>query len=90
MLTHHRCWQTLAIILEGPVQVACAATQQLVLKDFANERDPQKLQRAGRLAAQALAGGVVLAGQKDTLRAHFVGKLRSSLSMSGEFQDVRR
>eukprot|EP00756_Hemistasia_phaeocysticola_P010005 Hpha_TRINITY_DN14979_c0_g1::TRINITY_DN14979_c0_g1_i1::g.144134::m.144134/K12604/CNOT1, NOT1; CCR4-NOT transcription complex subunit 1 len=68
-------------VVERSAMIACTATRELVVKDFANEADDQKLRRAANLMVRSLASQLAMVTCKDvlrmTLKNHFKNAFQS-------------
>ena len=74
-------------IVQRNVNIALITTKELVLKDFALEKDPRKLQEASHWVVQSLAGSLARVTSREPFRVHLVNSLNEvfkSKNMSPE------
>lgn len=62
-------------IVQRNVNIALITTKELVLKDFALEKDPKKLQDASHWVVQSLAGSLARVTSREPFRVHLVNSL---------------
>lgn len=67
-------------VVERSCAIATITTKELAMKDFANEMDPMKIQRAAKQMVQQLAGSLALVTCKEPLRVSMGNQLRPALS----------
>ena len=90
-LSLYRCLlghQIIAPVVERSVTIACIASRELVLKDFAMEPDEQKMRSAGHQIVMTLAGSLALVTCKEPLRVSIAHHLRTLLQP--HVNEVRR
>jgi len=80
--------QIIAPVVERSVTIACIASRELVLKDFAMEPDEQKMRSAGHQIVMTLAGSLALVTCKEPLRVSIAHHLRTLLQP--HVNEVRR
>lgn len=67
-------------VVERSCAIATITTKELAMKDFANEMDPMKIQKAAKQMVQQLAGSLALVTCKEPLRVSMGNQLRPALS----------
>lgn len=75
-------------IVQRNVNIALITTKELVLKDFALEKDPQKLQEASHWVVQSLAGSLARVTSREPFRVHLVNSLNEVFKNKGLSPEV--
>jgi len=74
-----RAIQDIIPVVERSVQIACVTTRQLIMKDFASERDVNVIRRAAHKMVKKLTSSLALVTCKDPLRVSITNNLASRL-----------
>lgn len=70
-------------VVERAVNISQVTTRELVLKDFACERDDAKFKNAANLCIKALAGSLAMVTCKEPLRIGYNNQLKEFLTKKG-------
>eukprot|EP01065_Artemidia_motanka_P045956 TRINITY_DN684_c5_g1_i1.p1 TRINITY_DN684_c5_g1~~TRINITY_DN684_c5_g1_i1.p1 ORF type:complete len:2450 (+),score=1075.99 TRINITY_DN684_c5_g1_i1:212-7561(+) len=70
-------------VVDRSAMIACTATRELVVKDFASEGDDQKMCRAAKLMVRSLASQLAMVTCKDVLRVTMRNHLKAVLTANG-------
>jgi len=79
--------EIIEMVIRRVIPIASITTRLLVLKDFALEPNPEKLQQASISTARSLAGMLAQITCKDILRYQFIKSLKE-LIMASEDQEI--
>jgi len=66
-------------VVNRSVTIACTATAELIVKDFAVEQDEQCMRKAAHLMVSSLAGQLALVTCREPMRVSLLEMLRSLL-----------
>eukprot|EP01062_Namystynia_karyoxenos_P005844 TRINITY_DN1200_c0_g3_i2.p1 TRINITY_DN1200_c0_g3~~TRINITY_DN1200_c0_g3_i2.p1 ORF type:complete len:2607 (+),score=1039.35 TRINITY_DN1200_c0_g3_i2:857-7822(+) len=72
--------ELIGAVVERSAMIACTATRELVVKDFASEPDEGKLRRAAQMMVRSLASQLAMVTCKDVLRITMRNHLKAVLA----------
>jgi len=75
-------------VVQRSCTIACITTRELILKDFGQETDVNRIRQAAHQMVEYLAGALSLVTCKDPIRLQVSAHLRSLLASSGVDGDV--
>jgi len=75
--------EILAPVVERAVNISQVTTRELILKDFAFEKDESKFKNAANLCIKSLAGSLAMVTCKEPLRIGFNNQLKDILGKKG-------
>jgi CCR4-NOT transcription complex subunit 1 len=75
--------QIVGPVVERSVSIASVATRELILQDFSNEANEERMRRAAQLMVQNLAGNLAMVTSKEPFRISMTTQLRNLFSQAG-------
>lgn len=70
-------------VIERSISIATVATRELILKDFSNEPNEERMRHAAQLMIQNLAGNLAMVTSKEPFRISMTTHLRSLMTQNG-------
>lgn len=73
----------LSTVVERTVNISLLTTKDIVIKDFAFEKDPKRFQKAAELSIKSLSGSLAIVTCKDPLKLGFLKAIKEKFSFEG-------